>query len=352
MMIQVDATKRHVYIKFTEECYAAQILQYTTDPLDYKHPTGEISKVRIERAGMGTRRVRIANLPPEVPERVIRRTLEPYGDVQDVQDEQWSRAYRYPVANGIKVAIIKLRKHIPSHVNIAGHRTLVSYEGQPATCYRCGEEGHNHQQCPYKHQDKKSEKRNPEPSWAQILVNGPHAKQHTTEGQVADQVRETDQEQQQDRRQEPPSPPLHPTEEKREATRGKEAGQQEKRTEVNQEQTQPPTQQNTGKQMEGPETEGREQRSKGAPKRSQHNKTPELDRESEGEEEMITDDHPDDGDTHTDTQPPASTDQAIGTEDTEEGKTRNKTRPKKIRLDANSDRHTDRKRSRVRNVSQ
>ena len=150
-MTQVDATKRHVYIKFIEERYAAHALQNIRDPLDYKHPTGEISKVRIERVGMGTRRVRIANLPPEVPEQVIRNILGAYGDVQDIQDEQWSRAYRYPVANGINVATIKLHKHVPSHVIIAGYRTLVTYEGQPATCYRCGGEGHNHQQCPHKY---------------------------------------------------------------------------------------------------------------------------------------------------------------------------------------------------------
>ena len=39
---------------------------------EYKHTNGEISQVRIEMAGMGTRRVRIANLPLEITEGTIR----------------------------------------------------------------------------------------------------------------------------------------------------------------------------------------------------------------------------------------------------------------------------------------
>jgi len=38
-------------------------------------------------------------------------------------------------------------KHIPSNITIAGHRALVSYEGQPMTCYRCHETGYFHQAC-------------------------------------------------------------------------------------------------------------------------------------------------------------------------------------------------------------
>ena len=51
---------------------------------EYRHNNGEISKVRIETAGLGTRRVRIGNLPPEVTKEIIRTTMARYGEVKDV----------------------------------------------------------------------------------------------------------------------------------------------------------------------------------------------------------------------------------------------------------------------------
>jgi hypothetical protein len=56
--------------------------------------------------------------------------------------------YPYAVDNGVRQITILLTKHIPSHLTIAGHRVLLSYDGQPATCYGCGEEGHMLQGCP------------------------------------------------------------------------------------------------------------------------------------------------------------------------------------------------------------
>jgi len=67
-MIQIDGTRRQVYIKLIEiECVQA-LLQGTGGLAKYKHTNGEISTVRIDMAGMGTRKIRIANLPPEVAE--------------------------------------------------------------------------------------------------------------------------------------------------------------------------------------------------------------------------------------------------------------------------------------------
>jgi hypothetical protein len=71
-MIQIDGTKRHVYIKFVDDSYAQDILWTTNGQADYKHVTGEISHVCIELASMGMRCVWIANLLPEVPDGTIR----------------------------------------------------------------------------------------------------------------------------------------------------------------------------------------------------------------------------------------------------------------------------------------
>jgi hypothetical protein len=63
---------------------------------------------------MGTREIRIATLPPEVTDRVIKEALTQYGE------EIWTTSYRYTVSNGVRLAKTKL-KHLPSRIVIAGH---------------------------------------------------------------------------------------------------------------------------------------------------------------------------------------------------------------------------------------
>ena len=90
LLVQIDGPQRHVYIKLRESDRLRQVLHMKGGQVEYRH-NGEILKVRVETAGLGTRRVRIANLPPEVPEEVIRTMMARYGEVKDVQAETWSR---------------------------------------------------------------------------------------------------------------------------------------------------------------------------------------------------------------------------------------------------------------------
>jgi hypothetical protein len=99
-------------------------------------------------AGMGTKRIRIAHLPPEVPNDTLRGSRALFEKVLDIQAQMWSKAYRYPVSDGIRQVTIMLTRHVPPHLTVAKHRILLSYEGQPATCYGCGEVGHMYQGCP------------------------------------------------------------------------------------------------------------------------------------------------------------------------------------------------------------
>ena len=138
----------YVFMKFVNDTYIQNILQSTSGSVEYGHTTGEISQVRLEVAGMGMRRNRLTNLPPEVTERNIRAALASYGEFVSIWDEIWSKAYRYNVANGVTVIMIKLAKHLPSQMNIAGHRASPSYDGEPVTCYGCGDSGHINQVCP------------------------------------------------------------------------------------------------------------------------------------------------------------------------------------------------------------
>jgi hypothetical protein len=96
-MTQIDGPRRQVYIKFDNSDRTNAVLQATKGCAEFRHETGELSVVQVYLAGMGKRRIRLANLPPEVPERTIRQALAQYGEVKNVNEVSWSRAYRYPV---------------------------------------------------------------------------------------------------------------------------------------------------------------------------------------------------------------------------------------------------------------
>jgi len=80
------------------------------------------------------------------------------------------KAYHYKVFNGVRIVVIALSKHVPSHMTIAGHRVLVSYEGQPTTCYGCGETGHFYQVCPKRRRVGVATTKEPRVSWADIAA--------------------------------------------------------------------------------------------------------------------------------------------------------------------------------------
>jgi hypothetical protein len=117
---------------------------------------------------MGRRRIRIANLPPETPDSKIRTTFARYGEIADISEEKWSKAYRYQVSNGVRIANITLTRHVSSVINIDGIRALISYEGQPVTCFDCGETGHQYQGCTKKRNLRQQTKQSNTASWADI----------------------------------------------------------------------------------------------------------------------------------------------------------------------------------------
>jgi len=54
----------------------------------------------------------------------------------------------------------------------AGHKSLVSYEGQHTTCYGCGETGHFNKVCPKRRRVVFETTKLPKVSWADIAVSG------------------------------------------------------------------------------------------------------------------------------------------------------------------------------------
>jgi len=141
-IIQIDGPRRRVYIKFHSSDRPYAVLQATEGRVEFRHDNGELSLVNISLAGIGIRSIRLAGLAPKVKEKTIREALSPYGDTREVYEETWSKGYRYQVYNGVGIAMTNIKKHLPSHMIIAGSRALISYEGQSPTCYDCNEQGH------------------------------------------------------------------------------------------------------------------------------------------------------------------------------------------------------------------
>jgi len=83
-LIQIDGARWQVFIKLTDSEKVHAVLRDTGDKVEYKYPTEEISLASIALAGMGTKRVRVANLPPEVPNEALRVSLAPFVKVLDI----------------------------------------------------------------------------------------------------------------------------------------------------------------------------------------------------------------------------------------------------------------------------
>jgi len=170
-MIQVDGHRRKVYIKFTREVRMEEVLKSTKGQLEYRYENGEISQVTIDLAGMGIKKIRLACLPPEVKDISMKECMTKYDEVKSIRDELWSSAYRHKVYIGVRVVEIHLKKHIPSHLSIAGNDTIITYDGQPPTCFKCNETGHQQIDCPRRNRLTLPANDRRSVSWADMVAN-------------------------------------------------------------------------------------------------------------------------------------------------------------------------------------
>jgi hypothetical protein len=76
------------------------LLTSTNVQAEYQHTNKEISKVIVEAVCLDMRKVKKANLTPEVPDRTFRMALGKFEEVWDIQGETCSTATRSPMALG------------------------------------------------------------------------------------------------------------------------------------------------------------------------------------------------------------------------------------------------------------
>jgi hypothetical protein len=81
LALQFDVFQRQVFVKLRTQEQAEDIIIRTRGQVSYKYPHGEQYPVTIDMAGLGRKRLRIANLAPEVANEYLRTALAPYGQI-------------------------------------------------------------------------------------------------------------------------------------------------------------------------------------------------------------------------------------------------------------------------------
>ncbi|PIK56889.1 putative zinc finger CCHC domain-containing protein 3-like [Apostichopus japonicus] len=92
--------------------------------------------------------VTVIHVGLEVRQELVATVLGRFGAVKATK--MCSYAQAPGVLNGHRQVRIDLKQDIPSFLFIAGHKAHVRYPGQPRTCFRCGETGHEAKGCPNK----------------------------------------------------------------------------------------------------------------------------------------------------------------------------------------------------------
>jgi hypothetical protein len=87
-IIQIDGTKRQVFIKLSDKQSVVNLLHATAGQVECKYHTGEITQVTISEAGMSFTRIRVAYLPPEEWGVMETETYKLKQDEQNVDSQQ------------------------------------------------------------------------------------------------------------------------------------------------------------------------------------------------------------------------------------------------------------------------
>lgn len=144
--IHYDNLKGLVFIKVQSEDIVKRIID-KFDVIKFKSEEGELFDVEVTSDILVTT-VRIHQVGIDVPDDVITEALRPFGIIQGPpRMECWPDKMPYPVLSGVRAVRIQLRRSIPSFIDIAGQRVLVTYPGQIRTCMVCSSTEHLRNEC-------------------------------------------------------------------------------------------------------------------------------------------------------------------------------------------------------------
>lgn len=146
--IQLDGIKSTVYVKFINDLYPDRVIHKHGRDVDFKLDSGQVIKVKILKSDEQEKKIRVFNLPLELPNKYIQDYFTNYGHVTSIIDEKWGGKFAFSVKNGVRMLIVNLIKPVPSFVEIQGFKAHVVYEGQDKTCSVCHSNQHLRSECP------------------------------------------------------------------------------------------------------------------------------------------------------------------------------------------------------------
>ena len=111
---------------------------------------GSTAECQVQSAsGLGTRLVRVFNLPPELADDKVADAFRVYGRVVHVKREVWGDDLFKGVPNGVRQVLVELEKSVPSFVHIGRlGKFMTVHDQQVRTCAVCDAPGHTRQECP------------------------------------------------------------------------------------------------------------------------------------------------------------------------------------------------------------
>ena len=87
--------------------------------------------------------VKIFEAPAELPDTVVIGRMQHYGQVLSFR---WDKIAQF-IESGVRMVRMRLHRHIPSILNLAGEIVRVWYPNQPKTCRNCGANDHFAKEC-------------------------------------------------------------------------------------------------------------------------------------------------------------------------------------------------------------
>ena len=162
--LQIDVSLNRFYVKCRTAATCDQLVSRNGGKYRLRQSDGEVRTVTVEHAaGLGTRLIRVFNLPHEMPDTVVSAAFSSYGKVVCVRREVWNHDFFQGIPNGVRLVTVELSKHVPSFVVVGKvGKVMTSYDGQPRTCAVCDKVDHTRQDCPTRAQRRRGWEKLPE----------------------------------------------------------------------------------------------------------------------------------------------------------------------------------------------
>uniref|UniRef100_A0A8D8CQ39 (northern house mosquito) hypothetical protein n=1 Tax=Culex pipiens TaxID=7175 RepID=A0A8D8CQ39_CULPI len=143
--LQLSMTKSFVYIEMSPEISAEELVAEFDMKLTMTSEDGVQTPIPLHTAD-GATEVKIHDLPPYMPTQIIAQHLAEFGEILSITDELWKE--HFPgVPTGTRIVRMRIRKPIPSYVNIGEEVGYVRYRNQRPTCRHCSRYLHVGQKC-------------------------------------------------------------------------------------------------------------------------------------------------------------------------------------------------------------